>query len=270
MTPKKTVSRKAQTTNRKISKKVLVSVDDSKESAKKASSQRDASIPMEKLCRKIGYSFKDDSLLAEAITHRSKHSINNERLEFLGDSVLGYVISSELFRCFPEATEGELTRGRALLVKGETLAELALAMDLGEFLQLGPGELKSGGYRRKSILSDAMEAIIGAIYIDGGLDPARTHILSIYGDKLKNISLKKVSKDPKTQLQEYMQAQKSPLPQYEVISTSGSDHDQVFEVSCKISGIPKLVLGTGTSRRKAEQDAAKKVLMILLNGKDGK
>lgn len=236
-------------------------------SPKKADSQstrsEDTDIAVSKLCKKIGYSFNDTSLLAEAITHRSKHSINNERLEFLGDSVLGYVISSELFRFFPDATEGQLTRGRAMLVKGETLAELALNLDLGDFLQLGPGELKSGGYRRKSILSDAMEAIIGAIYIDGGLEPARDHILKIYRDKLKNISLSKVSKDPKTQLQELMQSRKSPLPQYTIVATSGSDHEQTFEVSCKISEIAKAVKGKGSSRRKAEQDAAKKVLKIL-------
>lgn len=240
-------------------------------SANKSDSQQllsdNPEIAVDKLCKKIGYTFKDPSLLAEAITHRSKHSINNERLEFLGDSVLGYVISSELFRCFPDATEGELTRGRAMLVKGETLAELALAIDLGEFLRLGPGELKSGGYRRKSILSDAMEAIIGAIYIDGGLEPARKHILSVYSDKLKNISLNKVTKDPKTQLQEIMQARKCPLPQYQIVATSGSDHDQTFEVTCKINEIPKPVKGTGSSRRKAEQDAAKKMLKILENGK---
>lgn len=238
---------------------------------KKSDSQQARSdnteIAVEKLCKKLEYSFKDTSLLVEAITHRSKHSINNERLEFLGDSVLGYVISSELFRCFPEATEGELTRGRAMLVKGETLADLALRMDLGDFLQLGPGELKSGGYRRKSILSDAMEAIIGAIYIDGGLEPARQHILAIYRDKLNDISLKEVSKDPKTRLQELMQANKSPLPQYDVVATSGSDHDQTFEVSCKVREIEKPVKGSGSSRRKAEQDAAKKVLKILADGK---
>lgn len=237
---------------------------------KKTDSQHTATentnIAIKKLCKKIGYTFKDTSLLAEAITHRSKHSINNERLEFLGDSVLGYVISSELFRCFPDATEGQLTRGRAVLVKGETLAELALNLDLGDFLQLGPGELKSGGYRRKSILSDAMEAIIGAIYIDGGLEPARKHILKIYKDKLKNISLSEVSKDPKTQLQEIMQARKSPLPQYQIVATSGSDHEQTFEVSCKINGIAKAVKGRGSSRRKAEQDAAKKVLKLLEDG----
>ena len=266
MTVKKKVSRKGKSSKSKTSSKLLSNVDIDVDSSLQAAILSSSSIPVSKLCKKLGYFFKDVALLTEAITHRSKHSINNERLEFLGDSVLGYVISSELFRCFPDATEGELTRGRALLVKGETLAELALEMDLGEYLQLGPGELKSGGYRRKSILSDAMEAIIGAIYIDGGLEPARSHILSIYADKLKNISLKKVSKDPKTQLQEAMQAMKRALPQYEIVATSGSDHDQVFEVSCKIDDIPKPVKGSGTSRRKAEQDAAKKVLKILADG----
>ena len=208
-------------------------------------------------------------MLVEAVTHRSKHSLNNERLEFLGDSVLGFVISSELFRYFPNATEGELTRGRAMLVKGDTLAELALEMDLGEFLQLGPGELKSGGYRRKSILSDAMEAIIAAIYIDGGLEAAKQFILSIYSARLETISLEKVGKDSKTELQEQMQALKKPLPKYEVLATKGSDHEQEFEVSCTVSELEKPVKGIGSSRRKAEQDAANKVLKILSDKQKG-
>lgn len=266
MTAKKTVSPKTKPVKSEKSKKSSSKVDNEVSPMQVKAALDNTAIPANKLCKKLGYSFRDVALLAEAITHRSKHSINNERLEFLGDSVLGYVISSELFRCFPEATEGELTRGRALLVKGETLAELALDMDLGEYLLLGPGELKSGGYRRKSILSDAMEAIIGAIYIDGGLEPARKHILSIYADKLKNMSLNKVSKDPKTQLQETMQATKSPLPHYEIVATSGTDHDQMFEVTCKINELSKPVKGSGTSRRKAEQDAAKKVLKILADG----
>ncbi len=220
-----------------------------------------------KLCKKLEYDFADESLLIEAITHRSKHSLNNERLEFLGDSVLGYVIASELFQRFPEAKEGQLTRGRAALVKGETLAELALSMELGDYLQLGPGELKSGGHRRKSILADAMEAIIGAIYLDGGLDAARQHIISIYSDKLKSLSLTAVGKDPKTQLQEYLQARKQPLPEYEVVTTTGSDHDQVFEVSCTIKLITDITKGSGRSRRKAEQEAASKMLKLLEKSK---
>lgn len=216
-----------------------------------------------RLCKKLQYNFSDSCLLIEAITHRSKHSLNNERLEFLGDSVLGYVISSELFQRFPKAREGQLTRGRAALVKGETLAELALDMELGEYLQLGPGELKSGGHRRKSILADAMEAIIGAIYLDGGLEEARRYIISIYSEKLQNLSLEEVGKDPKTQLQEYLQARKQPLPEYKVVNTTGSDHEQVFVVSCKVKVVSKTVRGSGRSRRKAEQDAAGKVLKIL-------
>lgn len=266
MTPKKSETQKKSAEKRKQKKILSTSIDASTGPAREKIETDRSNISTAKLSRKIHYAFKDESLLAEAITHRSKHTINNERLEFLGDSILGYVISSELFRRFPEATEGELTRGRALLVKGETLAELALDLELGEFLQLGPGELKSGGYRRKSILSDAMEAIIGAIYIDGGLEPVREHILRIYGQKLENMSLKKVTKDPKTQLQEMMQAQKSPLPKYEIVATSGSDHDQIFEVSCRVNEIDTPVKGSGSSRRKAEQDAAKKVLKILTNG----
>ncbi|WP_455209027.1 ribonuclease III [Kaarinaea lacus] len=216
-----------------------------------------------KLGKKLHYKFSDLTLLTEAITHRSKHSINNERLEFLGDSILGYVISSELFQRFPLAREGQLTRGRAALVRGETLAEIALDMDLGDYLHLGPGELKSGGHRRKSILADAMEAIIGAIYLDGGLEAARQHILAIYADKLQCLSLEEVGKDPKTQLQEYLQARKQPLPNYEVVTTTGSDHEQVFEVSCKVSILSRTVKGAGRSRRKAEQEAASKVLKLL-------
>lgn len=216
-----------------------------------------------KLCDKLNYQFNDLSLIAEAITHRSKHSLNNERLEFLGDSVLGYVISSELFRRFPDAREGQMTRGRAILVKGETLAQLAFDMNLGDYLHLGPGELKSGGFRRKSILADAMEAIIGAIYLDGGLEQARRYILCIYRDKLKDFSLEDVSKDPKTQLQEYLQARKQPLPSYEVYATSGSDHERTFEVACVVSTLDQPVTGNGSSRRRAEQDAAKKALALI-------
>jgi len=266
VTSRKSESRKKQSRKKKNSDSPPPRVESTNVEGDKNTSSGKAMAPVSKLSKKLGYTFNDASLLAEAITHRSKHSINNERLEFLGDSVLGYVISSELFRCFPDATEGELTRGRALLVKGETLAELALQMDLGDYLQLGPGELKSGGYRRKSILSDAMEAIIGAIYIDGGLECARQHVLSLYAEKLSAISLKKVTKDPKTQLQETMQALKRPLPLYEIVATSGGDHEQTFEVSCKIDEISRPVKGSGASRRKAEQDAAKKVLKILADG----
>jgi ribonuclease-3 len=251
-------------TKKTRSKKSIAAVASGKKrSAKSAKTSQAETNSIEKLSRKLGYRFSDLTLLTEAITHRSKHSINNERLEFLGDSILGYVISSELFQRFPNAREGQLTRGRAVLVKGETLAELALEMDLGDYLHLGPGELKSGGHRRKSILADAMEAIIGAIYLDGGLDAARQHILAIYSDKLQDLSLEEVGKDPKTQLQEYLQARKQPLPHYEVVATTGSDHEQVFEVSCKVNILPRAIKGTGRSRRKAEQAAATKALKLL-------
>ena len=250
---KKTQTRKSAATAA-ISKKL------SAKSVKKAQSENSSVI---KLSKKLNYQFSDPTLLTEAITHRSKHSINNERLEFLGDSILGYVISSELFQRFPQAREGQLTRGRAVLVKGEALAELALELELGDYLHLGPGELKSGGHRRKSILADAMEAIIGAIYLDGGLEAAKKHILSIYADKLQSLSLEEVGKDPKTQLQEYLQARKQPLPNYEVVATTGSDHEQVFEISCRIKLLARTVKGTGRSRRKAEQMAATKALKLL-------
>ena len=257
MSPKKSLRVTSTRGASKVKRKVKRTTDTDAKQNKASDS------PAARLCNKINYQFSDLTLFTEAITHRSKHSINNERLEFLGDSVLGYVISSELFRRFPQAREGALTRGRAVLVKGDTLAELAIIMDLGNYLQLGPGELKSGGFRRKSILADAMEAIIGAIYLDGGLEAAKQHILNIYAEKLRDLSLEDVDKDPKTQLQEIMQANKKPLPVYEVAATSGSDHEQIFEVVCRVKDLPETVKGSGRSRRKAEQDAAVKMLKLL-------
>lgn len=217
-----------------------------------------------KLTKKLGYEFENNARLIEALTHRSKHSLNNERLEFLGDSILGYVISSELYQRFPLASEGQLSRGRASLVKGETLAVLARHMDLGEFLLLGPGELKSGGFRRDSILADTMEAIIGAIYLDGGLESAKRYILTLFAEKLDFLTLENVHKDPKTKLQEYLQARQLALPEYSVVATSGTDHEQVFEISCKVEGLATPTQGRGTSRRKAEQEAADGALKRLL------
>lgn len=259
----------------KKSSKSASSVTSKKKSIRKKSSSNQSTRNVEsalteannkvarKLAKFLGYQFSDPGLLIEAITHRSKQSVNNERLEFLGDSVLGYVISSELFRRFPSSKEGKLSRGRASLVKGETLAQMAKAMSLGDFLLMGPGEMKSGGHRRDSILADAMEAIIGAIYLDGGLEAAREYVLRIFKNKLEEISLDRVLKDPKTQLQEYLQARKKPLPKYLVVKTTGSDHDQMFEIECQVEGIKKQFIGTGKNRRRAEQDAAAKVLARL-------
>jgi ribonuclease-3 len=215
------------------------------------------------LCKKLNYQFKNQKYLKQALTHRSAGKSNNERLEFLGDGALNFIIAEDLFRRFPEAREGELSRLRASLVKGEKLSELAADLDLGEYLHLGPGELKSGGFRRASILADALEAIFGAIYLDAGFDVIKNIILSIYDDSLNAIDREKNYKDPKTRLQEYLQSQQLSLPEYNVVSITGEAHDQTFKVSCKVPGLKDEVIGEGSSRRKAEQDAADCTLKIL-------
>ena len=220
---------------------------------------------LDELAAAIGYRFSKASLLQEALTHRSRGAINNERLEFLGDAILGFVVAEALFKRFPEEDEGVLTRYRASLVKKETLAEMARGYQLGDFLLLGPGELKSGGFRRDSILADAMEAIIGAIYLDSGMSMARDFVLRSLGDRFDHL---KIQKDPKTQLQEFLQARRQALPQYRVTSTRGTDHDQNFEVECHVEGLPEPVRGSGNSRRKAEQAAARQALDRLDAGRD--
>ncbi len=198
-----------------------------------------------------------------ALSHRSTGSNNNERLEFLGDAILSLVIAEVLYRRFPKADEGILSRLRANLVKGETLATLARKIDLGDYLLLGAGEMKSGGFRRDSILAGTMEALIGAVFLDGGEEESHRLIFNIYHDELENISPEKVIKDPKTRLQEYLQSRKSTLPSYAIESIEGSDHDQVFIVKCNIEGLDEQVLGKGSSRRKAEQNAAARGLSLL-------
>ena len=215
----------------------------------------------------IEYTFNDASLLNTALTHRSSASDNNERLEFLGDSVLGLVISTELYKRFPEIDEGVLSRLRASLVKGETLAELAKEIHLGEYIQLGGGELKSGGFRRASILADAFEAVIGAIYLDGGIQAATTFILSKYQARLNNVNPAEASKDPKTRLQEYLQARSLPLPVYTVISIEGESHQQTFTVKGQVEVIEHEIKGSGKSRRIAEQQVAQKILGLLTNAR---
>jgi len=222
---------------------------------------------VETLCNELNYQFIDKSLLEKALTHRSIGAENNERLEFLGDSILGFVIASELFKYFPKAKEGELSRYRASLVKGDTLAILASELDLGRYLRLGPGELKSGGFRRDSILANAFEAIIGALYLDGGLHVAEKFILETYTKRIEAISERSSYKDPKTRLQEYLQARRLPLPEYSVVEVAGKSHEQLFKVACKISLLVDLVEGDGSNRRKAEQDAAEKVLQHIKNDK---
>ncbi|MDO6564448.1 ribonuclease III [Amphritea sp. 1_MG-2023] len=216
--------------------------------------------PATDLARKLGYQFKDESMIELALTHRSHGKRNNERLEFLGDSILNFVIAEALFRRFPDAKEGQLSRLRAQLVKGETLAELAREMKLGDYLRLGSGELKSGGYRRDSILADAVEAIIGAIYLDSDMDSCRPYILGWYQSRLEQTSLLDTKKDSKTRLQEFLQSRRAPLPDYELLSVSGEAHQQTFEIRCAVSLLDQPTGGRGSSRRQAEQNAAKKAL----------
>ncbi|MCE0731264.1 ribonuclease III [Halomonas sp. G15] len=213
--------------------------------------------------RRLGHDFGDDSLLELAMTHRSFGGQNNERLEFLGDSIVNFVIAEALFRRFPEAREGQLSRLRARLVKGQTLAELAREMGFGEHLRLGSGEMKSGGHRRESILADAVEAIIGAIYLDAGMEAVRARILSWYATRLEEISLQDTQKDPKTRLQEFLQSRQVPLPRYEVVSVEGEAHAQTFTVECHVELLEKHTTGIGSSRRHAEQQAAEVALKQL-------
>jgi len=220
-----------------------------------------------KLNRSIGYTFNDQALLIQALTHRSAKGAHNERLEFLGDSILGFVIAECLFSKFPNEDEGDLTRMRSSLVKGVTLAEIGRGFNLGEYLILGPGELKSGGHRRDSILEDAVEAIIGAIYLDSDNECCKKIVLAWFADRLAIIKPGIDQKDPKTRLQEYLQSRKIPLPLYEVIDTSGQSHNQQFTVRCTTSVIKTEVIAKGTSRRKAEQAAAQQVLELIENDK---
>jgi ribonuclease-3 len=192
-------------------------------------------------------------------------AINNERLEYLGDSVLGFVIAQQLYELFPMAGEGVLSRLRASLVNQSSLAELARLHNLGDYLILGSGELKSGGFRRESILSDAMEAIMGAILLDRGFDDCRQWILKLFAEKLAALKADNWNKDPKTRLQELMQARRVELPVYELVSMSGADHAQTFEVICKVTISEQDCRGFGISRKKAEQAAAENMLNLLQN-----
>ncbi|MCL1113254.1 MULTISPECIES: ribonuclease III [Shewanella] len=216
-----------------------------------------------RLCRTLGYEFTNIELLTQALTHRSAANKHNERLEFLGDSILSIVISDALYHQFPKVTEGDLSRMRATLVKGDTLTLIAKEFKLGDYLYLGPGELKSGGFRRESILADAVEAIIGAIYLDANLDVCRNLLLKWYEERLAKIKPGINQKDPKTILQEHLQGFKKPLPDYQVVAIEGEAHDQTFTVECKISELDEVVTGVAGSRRKAEQLAAAQVLELL-------
>ena len=215
------------------------------------------------LSRRLTYTFRQPELLERALTHRSKNAVNYERLEFLGDSVLGIAISSELYNRYPNLYEGELTRVRASLVKKETLAALARDLELGNHLRLGEGELKSGGYDRDSILADSLEALFGAICMDASVEEAMRVILHLYQNKLENLDPHSIPKDPKTQLQEYLQKLSLPTPTYLVRDVTGESHNQNFVVECHVSLLDNPVHGEGSSRRYAEQEAAAEALRLL-------
>lgn len=217
-----------------------------------------ANPPNARLCAALGYAFHRPEGLEEALTHRSASAHNNERLEFLGDALLNLIVAEYLFQHYPKASEGELSRLRASLVKGETLADLARELKLGDWLRMGPGELKSGGYRRESILSDTLEAIIGAVYLDGGFGACRDLVLHLYQNWLARLSSASELKDPKTRLQEYLQARQRPLPVYNVLEIRGEPHTQSFTVECVVVELRTIAIGN--SRRKAEQEAARLLL----------
>lgn len=221
------------------------------------------SVSVKQLETAFSYSFADQDLAQLALTHSSAGAASNERLEFLGDAILGFVIAAELYSRFPEAPEGELSRMRASLVNQHTLAGIATSLQLGDLLILGPGELKSGGRARASILSDAVEAVLGAIYLDGGLEAARQTILKIYGKMLQSTAHVERSKDSKTRLQELLQSKSLPLPVYEVLSIEGEDHRQTFVVACQIDLLKRATKGSGSNRKLAEQQAAEKALAAL-------
>lgn len=221
-------------------------------------------VQYQQLYKRIGYTFVEPSNLELALTHRSFNKHHNERLEYLGDAVLGMVIAEELYRRFPEQPEGKLTRMRSTLVKGDTLAEVAREFELGDLLKLGSGELKSGGHRRSSILADAVEAIIGAIYLESGLSVVNDLLLNWFSTRLNQLDPSTHAKDNKTRLQEYLQGRKLPLPVYEVTDIQGKDHNQMFFVECKVDSLPHPITGQGSSRRKAEQQAAQTALDKLL------
>lgn len=205
----------------------------------------------------FGYQFTQAALLEQALTHRSfSRTNNNERLEFLGDSVLSLVISHHIYGELNQSDEGDLSRLRASLVKEQTLSDIARSIRLGEHINLGGGELKSGGFRRASILSDTLEAIIGAVYLDSDFDHARDVVLFLYRDYLNNLPDARSLKDPKTRLQEFLQARQINLPDYEVLQAVGKDHDQIFTVKCSIPQLSIETVGKGSSRKKAEQVAA--------------
>ncbi|HWV16854.1 MAG TPA: ribonuclease III [Cellvibrio sp.] len=220
-------------------------------------------IKLQRLQQRLGYEFKQQKLLQLALTHRSHGAQNNERLEFLGDSILNLIIGEALFNRFPLAREGQLSRIRAQLVKGETLAEIAREFGVGECLILGEGEMKSGGHSRDSILADSVEAMIGALFSEVQFEACRSHVLRWYEQRLNALSLEATDKDPKSRLQEYLQSQRKPLPEYEVVETLGEAHSHIFTIECRVAVLKQAVRAQASNRREAEKLAASEVLRLL-------
>ncbi len=213
-----------------------------------------------RLERRLGFQFHDRELLKQALTHRSAGQHNNERLEFVGDAVLGMIVADQLYQRFAQANEGQMSRLRASLVKREALAEVAHGLSLGDYLILGEGEQRSGGHQRDSILADALEAIIGAVYRDQGFEAARALVLRLWRKQLDGLTLDQEQKDPKTRLQEWLQARGHALPVYEITRVEGKQHQQVFHVACRVAALGRTLVAQGGSRRKAEQAAAAALL----------
>jgi len=218
---------------------------------------------LQQLMQVLGLQFQDENHLRQALTHRSVSSENNERLEFLGDSLLNFIIAGRLFELFPKAREGELSRLRAKLVKGETIAEMGKELELSDYLILSSGELKSGGHERQSILADSFEAVIAAIYLDAGFDVCRERVLAWYQERLADPQLFSELKDPKSLLQEYLQARQLELPIYDITNITGEAHEQVFEIRCTVKDLKIETSSRDTTRRNAEQKAAAKILAKL-------
>jgi len=216
------------------------------------------------LTKRLGYLFQDKALLQRALTHRSVSGKNNERLEFLGDSLLNFIIAEALWTLYPDLKEGELSRLRANLVNGTTLAALAREFNLGECLILGVGELRSGGFQRESILADTLEAIIAAIYLDAGMETCRERLLDWFDTRLKDPRALNKLKDPKTSLQEYLQSHQMSLPVYTILSIQGEAHAQTFHVQCQVPGLEPITQSADTTRRKAEQKAAEAYLALIM------
>jgi len=222
---------------------------------------------LDSLVARLGHAFRHPRLLQQALTHRSRSADHNERLEFVGDAVLNCVIAQTLYERFPHTAEGELSRVRASLVNRNTLARLARGLDIGAALRVGEGEQRSGGAGRPSILADALEAVFGAVFIDAGFDAAREVIVRVYADELIGLDPAALGKDPKTRLQEWLQARRIPVPEYAVIDVAGEAHAQSFAVECRIPSLHIATTGAGTTRRTAEQAAAARAYELLMSSK---